>query len=42
MTAPETMQVMAALGDARFVGGAVRDALLALGWWTSYRRAHAA
>jgi poly(A) polymerase len=31
MTAPETMQVMAALGDARFVGGAVRDALLGAG-----------
>ncbi|HWX89810.1 MAG TPA: hypothetical protein VNY75_05855, partial [Rhizomicrobium sp.] len=31
MTAPETMQVMAALGDARFVGGAVRDALLGVG-----------
>jgi len=28
MTAPETVQVMAALGDARFVGGAVRNALL--------------
>src|SRR5579871_4912886 len=28
MTAPETMAVMAALGDARFVGGAVRNALL--------------
>ncbi|MEY4965067.1 MAG: hypothetical protein RL274_650 [Pseudomonadota bacterium] len=28
MTAPETVQVMAALGEARFVGGAVRDALL--------------
>jgi poly(A) polymerase len=28
MTAPETLQVMAALGEARFVGGAVRDALL--------------
>jgi len=28
MTSPETVQVMAALGDARFVGGAVRDALL--------------
>jgi poly(A) polymerase len=31
MTAPETIQVMAALGDARFVGGAVRDALLGVG-----------
>jgi len=28
MTAPETVQVMSALGDARFVGGAVRNALL--------------
>lgn len=28
MTAPETVQVFAALGDARFVGGAVRNALL--------------
>jgi poly(A) polymerase len=28
MTAPETRAVMAALGDARFVGGAVRNALL--------------
>jgi poly(A) polymerase len=28
MTAPETVQVMAALGESRFVGGAVRDALL--------------
>ena len=28
MTAPETIQVMAALGEARFVGGAVRNALL--------------
>jgi len=28
MTAPETVQVMAALGEARFVGGAVRKALL--------------
>jgi poly(A) polymerase len=28
MTAPETLAVMAALGEARFVGGAVRDALL--------------
>ncbi|HET7083731.1 MAG TPA: CCA tRNA nucleotidyltransferase [Rhizomicrobium sp.] len=28
MTAPETVQVMAALGQARFVGGAVRNALL--------------
>ena len=28
MTAPETVAVMAALGDARFVGGAVRNALL--------------
>ena len=28
MTAPETLAVMAALGKARFVGGAVRDALL--------------
>ena len=28
MTAPETVQVMTALGEARFVGGAVRDALL--------------
>jgi poly(A) polymerase len=31
MTAPETMQVMAALGEARFVGGAVRNALLGTG-----------
>ncbi|MFO1248512.1 MAG: CCA tRNA nucleotidyltransferase [Alphaproteobacteria bacterium] len=28
MTAPQTVQVMAALGEARFVGGAVRNALL--------------
>ena len=28
MTAPETLSVMAALGEARFVGGAVRNALL--------------
>jgi poly(A) polymerase len=28
MTAPETLEVMAALGEARFVGGAVRNALL--------------
>lgn len=28
MTAPETLNVLAALGDARFVGGAVRNALL--------------
>ena len=28
MTAPETVAVMAALGEARFVGGAVRNALL--------------
>jgi len=28
MTTPETVQVMAALGEARFVGGAVRNALL--------------
>ena len=28
MTAPETVQVMDALGEARFVGGAVRNALL--------------
>jgi poly(A) polymerase len=28
MTAPETLQVLAALGEARFVGGAVRNALL--------------
>ena len=28
MTAPETIAVFAALGDARFVGGAVRNALL--------------
>jgi len=28
MTAPETLAVMTALGDARFVGGAVRNALL--------------
>ena len=31
MTAPETVQVMTALGEARFVGGAVRDALLGAG-----------
>jgi len=31
MTAPETVQVMAALGEARFVGGAVRNALLGAG-----------
>jgi poly(A) polymerase len=30
MTAPETAQVMAALGEARFVGGAVRNALLSV------------
>ena len=30
MTAPETIQVMAALGEARFVGAAVRNALLGL------------
>src|SRR6185312_8676137 len=28
MTAPETVAIMAALGNARFVGGAVRNALL--------------
>ena len=28
MTAPETVQVMAALGEGRFVGGAVRNAIL--------------
>ena len=28
MTAPETRAVMAALGEARFVGGAVRNAIL--------------
>ena len=28
MTAPETLAVMAALGEARFVGGAVRNALM--------------
>jgi len=28
MTAPETVKLMAALGEARFVGGAVRNALL--------------
>jgi len=28
MRAPETLKLMAALGEARFVGGAVRDALL--------------
>ena len=28
MTAPETVQVMTALGDGRFVGGAVRNAML--------------
>ena len=28
MTAPETVAVMNALGEARFVGGAVRNALL--------------
>ena len=28
MTAPETVRLMAALGDARFVGGVVRNALL--------------
>lgn len=28
MTAPETVQVMAALGEGRFVGGAVRNSLL--------------
>jgi poly(A) polymerase len=31
MTAPETVAVMAALGEARFVGGAVRNALLGTG-----------
>src|SRR5476649_652467 len=31
MTAPETLQVMAALGEARFVGGAVRNAILGVG-----------
>ncbi|MBA2588741.1 MAG: CCA tRNA nucleotidyltransferase [Alphaproteobacteria bacterium] len=31
MTAPETMAVMAALGEARFVGGAVRNAILGVG-----------
>ena len=31
MTAPETVQVMSALGEARFVGGAVRNALLGAG-----------
>jgi poly(A) polymerase len=31
MTAPETLAVMNALGEARFVGGAVRDALLGVG-----------
>jgi poly(A) polymerase len=31
MTGPETVQVMAALGEARFVGGAVRNALLGVG-----------
>ena len=31
MTAPETLAVMAALGEARFVGGAVRNALLGVG-----------
>jgi poly(A) polymerase len=31
MTAPDTVAVMAALGEARFVGGAVRDALLGVG-----------
>ncbi|MBW8708501.1 MAG: CCA tRNA nucleotidyltransferase, partial [Alphaproteobacteria bacterium] len=31
MTAPETVAVMAALGEARFVGGAVRNALLGVG-----------
>jgi poly(A) polymerase len=30
MTAPETVKLMAALGEARFVGGAVRNALLGL------------
>src|SRR6185312_16320790 len=30
MTSPETLAVMAALGDARFVGGAVRNALLGM------------
>ncbi|HKQ44312.1 MAG TPA: CCA tRNA nucleotidyltransferase [Rhizomicrobium sp.] len=30
MTAPETVQVMTALGEARFVGGAVRNALLGI------------
>jgi poly(A) polymerase len=30
MTAPQTQAVMAALGEARFVGGAVRNALLGL------------
>ncbi len=31
MTAPETAAVMHALGEARFVGGAVRNALLGAG-----------
>ena len=31
MTAPETVAVMTALGEARFVGGAVRNALLGVG-----------
>jgi poly(A) polymerase len=31
MTAPDTVAVMAALGEARFVGGAVRNALLGVG-----------
>ena len=31
MTAPETVAVMTALGEARFVGGAVRDAILGAG-----------
>src|SRR3954471_13704766 len=30
MTAPESLAVIAALGDARFVGGAVRNALLGI------------
>ena len=30
MTAPESRRVMAALGEARFIGGCVRDALLGL------------
>ena len=42
MTAPETLAVMAALGEARFVGGAVRNALLGAGGGHRHRRAHAA